>query len=188
MFMKDLVKRPAIVDYLLDQLTTMAAESARILARSGMDVLVLDDDVAYNGGLLISPAMWRRYFKPAAGPHHRGRPHDGPRRGAVSQRRRFHRSAGRPIEIGVDAVNPVAPDCMDAAAIRRRFGARLALWGTVGTAWAWDHGSPAQMREEVRARLEAAGRRGLLLCPAYDLDFTPRENVAAFLEAVREFG
>ncbi len=92
------------------------------------------------------------------------------------------------VEIGVDAVNPVAPDCMDAAAIRRTFGARPALWGTIGTTWTWDTGAPAQMREEVRARIESLGREGLLLCPAYDLDFSPRANVAAFVEAVREFG
>jgi hypothetical protein len=88
----------------------------------------------------------------------------------------------------VDAVNPVAPDCMDAAAIRRAFGARPALWGTIGTAWAWDRGTPAQIRKEVRTRIESLGRGSLLLCPAYDLDFTPKENVAAFVEAVREFG
>ena len=91
-------------------------------------------------------------------------------------------------EIGVNAVNPIAPDAMDAAAIRRQFGERLALWGTVGTPWTWDYGSPASIRNEVRARIADLGRAGLLLCPAYDLDFAPRENVGAFIAAVREFG
>ncbi len=191
LFMKDLAKRPELVDYLLDQLERMAAESARILAAAGVDVLVLDDDVAYKDGLLLSPAMWRRHFKPRMAR-------------IIAAARRSAREAGPAVlyhcdgdftelladlvEIGVNAVNPVAPDCMDAAAIRSTFGTRPALWGTVGAAWAWDQGTPAEMRVEVKARIEQLGRAGLLLCPAYDLDFSPRENVLAFVGAVREFG
>jgi uroporphyrinogen decarboxylase len=193
-FMKDLVRRPEVVDYLLDQLEIMTTESARILARAGVDVLVLDDDVAYNGGLLISPAMWRRHFKPrlariiaaareAAVPAGGGAPEvlyhcDGD----------FTALLADLVEIGVNAVNPIAPDCMDASAIRRTFGERLALWGTVGTAWAWHHGSPEQIRREVDTRIRDLGRKGLVLCPAYDLDYSPRENVAGFVDAVRELG
>ncbi len=188
-FMKDLVKQPELVEYLLDQLTALTAESAAILARAAVDVLLLDDDVAYCGGLLISPDTWRRFFKPrlawiiAAA------------RTAAPDLLVFYHSDGDftrllpdLVELGVDVVNPVAPDCMDAAAIRQRFGNRLALWGTVGTAVTWDLGTPDRLREEVRVRLETLGRSGLLLSPAYDLDFAPRENVAGFIDAVREFG
>jgi uroporphyrinogen decarboxylase len=189
LFMKDLVKRPEVVDYLLDQLSLMAGESARIVAEAGVDVLVLDDDVAYKDGLLLSPAMWRRFFKPRLA-------------GIIAKARAaapglvvlYHSDGDFTallmdlMEIGVDAVDSVAPDCMDAGAIRRKYGPRLAMWGTVGTAWTWDYGSPNEIRQEVRARIAAVGHRGLLLCPAYDLDFTPKANVAAFVEAVREFG
>jgi uroporphyrinogen decarboxylase len=194
-FMKDLAKRPGLVDYLLDQLETMATESARILAEAGVDVLVLDDDVAYGRGLLISPAMWRRHFKPrlarviAAARAATPPPEAVPRPAVLYHSDGdFSELLGDLVEIGVDAVNPVAPDCMHATALRSTFGKRPALWGTVGSAWTWDQGSPAQIREEVHARIESLGRAGLLLCPAYDLDFTPRDNVAAFVEAVRAFG
>ena len=196
-----------MVEYLLDQLETMATESARILARAGVDVLVLDDDVAYNGGLLISPAMWRRHFKPRL-----ARIIAAARAAAAETRATMGGKApgspardGAPavlyhcdgdftvlladlVEIGVNAVNPIAPDCMDAAAIRRAFGERLALWGTVGTAWAWDHGSPEEIRREVDTRIRSLGGKGLVLCPAYDLDFSPLENIAGFVNAVRELG
>ena len=92
------------------------------------------------------------------------------------------------VEIGVNVINPVQPDCMDAIAIKREFGDRLALWGTVGSANTWDFGSPEQIRSEVRHRIATLGPAGLLLAPAYDIDFTPLENIAAFVEAVREFG
>jgi len=62
--MKDLFQRPELVDYLLDQLAALAVESAGLLADAGVDVLLLDDDVAGGHGLLISPEMWRRFFRP----------------------------------------------------------------------------------------------------------------------------
>ncbi len=39
-------------------------------------------------------------------------------------------------------------------------------------------------------RVETLGRAGLILCPAYDIDEPdiPRENIAAFLDAVRQYG
>jgi uroporphyrinogen decarboxylase len=212
LFMKDLVKRPDLVDYLLDQLEIMTTESARILAAAGVDILVLDDDVAYKDGLLISPAMWRRYFKPrlariiAAAREAAATREAATQEAAAAERRGspwlevaapavlyhcdgdFTALLGDLEEIGVNAVDPVAPDCMDASAIRSKFGSRLALWGTIGTALTWDYGSRTQIRDEVRTRIQSLGRTGLVLCPAYDLDFTPRENVATFMEAVREFG
>ena len=37
-------------------------------------------------------------------------------------------------------------------------------------------------------RIETLGPQGLLLSPAYDLDYTPFENISAFVDAVKEFG
>jgi len=91
-------------------------------------------------------------------------------------------------EIGVNVINPIQPDCMDAAAVKRSFGDRLALWGTVGTAWQWDFGTPDEIRAEVKHSIDTLGPEGPLLSPAYDLDFTPFENIAAFVEAVDDFG
>ncbi len=193
-FMKDLAKRPEVVGYLLDQLETMATESACILAGAGVDVLVLDDDVAYNGGLLISPAMWRRHFKPRIARIIAAARRAAAESGAPEPAILYHCDGdftvllGDLAEIGVNAVNPVPRTAWTRPRSGGLFGERLALWGTVGTAWTWDHGTPASIRDEVRVRIASLGRRGLLLCPAYDLDFTPRENVVAFVEAVREFG
>ena len=62
------------------------------------------------------------------------------------------------IEIGVNVINPIQPDCMDAR-VKRQFGNRLALWGTVGSAGLWDRGTPADIRAEVKLRIETLGRR-----------------------------
>ena len=94
----------------------------------------------------------------------------------------------RYMDIGVNVINPVQPDCMDAAAVKRQFGDKLALWGTVGTSRLWDWGTPDQIRAEVKQRIRALGPGGLLLSPAYDIDYAPFDNVVAFVEAVEKYG
>jgi uroporphyrinogen decarboxylase len=188
-FLEDLRLQPALSNYLLDQLTSLMIHSSLILARAGVDILLLDDDVAMPTGLIVSPATWRRFFKPRLADTIRLA------REASPDLLIFYHSDGdftgivaELVEIGVNVINPVQPDCMDALAIKRQFGDRLALWGTVGTAAAWDHGTPEQIRAEVKQRIETLGPAGLLLCPAYDLDYAPFANIAAFVDAVKEYG
>lgn len=183
-FMFDLLEGKDIASYLLDQLTAMNVHSALVLAQAGVDVLVLDDDVAMPTGLLISPDLWREFFRPrlaaiitaarAAAPDLLVLYHsDGD----------FTRLIPDLLELGVNAINPIQPDCMDAAAIRAEFGPRLALWGTVGTASQWDYGTPARISTEVHHRAATLGPAGLLLAPAYDVDFSPLPNLHAFIQA-----
>jgi uroporphyrinogen decarboxylase len=77
---------------------------------------------------------------------------------------------------------------MNADAIKREFGDKLAMWGTVGSSRQWDWGTPDQIRAEVQQRIQELGPEGLLLAPAYDIDYAPFKNIVAFVEAVEEFG
>jgi uroporphyrinogen decarboxylase len=188
-FMIDLVRRKELAGFLLDQLTSMLMENALILARAGVDILLLDDDVAMPTQLMISPATWREFFKPRMGKV------INLAREASPELLVFYHCDGNftqlipdLVEIGVNVINPVQPDCMDAAAIKREFGDALAMWGTVGTARLWDSGTPDQIRHEVQRCIETLGPNGLLPAPAYDIDFAPFENIVAFVEAVDEFG
>ena len=188
-FMIDLANRSEIADFLLDQLTSMLIENALILARSGVDILLLDDDVAMPTGLMIGPATWRRYFKDRL-----ARVINIAREESPDLLVFYHcdgdftRLVPDLVDIGVNVINPIQPDCMDAAAIKREFGDRLAIWGAVGSARLWDWGTVDQIRSEVRRCIETLGPHGLLLAPAYDIDFAPFENIVAFVEAVEVFG
>ena len=53
-FLADLVCNKPLAHYLLDQLTALMLHSALILARAGVDILLLDDDVAMPTGLIIA--------------------------------------------------------------------------------------------------------------------------------------
>jgi uroporphyrinogen decarboxylase len=188
-FMIDLVYRNEIADYLLDQLTSMLIENALILARAGVDILLLDDDVAMPTGLMIGPATWRLHFKDRLARVINIAREESPNLLIFYHcDGNFTRLVPDLVDIGVNVINPIQPDCMDAAAIKREFGDRLAIWGAVGSARLWDWGTPDQIRSEVRRCIQASGPQGLLLSPAYDIDFAPFENIVAFVEAVEEFG
>ena len=190
-FLLDLLERPQWAHFLLDRLLELARRNAETLARAGVDVLALDDDVGMPGTMMIGPHTWRVYFKPRLAEIIRAARAIKP-----DLRILFHSDGyfepivGDLIEIGVDAINPLQPEHMDPQHIRRRFGSRLGLWGTIGRQTTLSFASPAQIREEVRHRIETLGRAGLVLCPAYDVDEPdiPWANVEAFLQAVQEYG
>ena len=190
-FLLDLLTRQEMAHFLLDRLAELARRNAAALARAGVDVLALDDDVGMPGTMMISPALWREFFRPRlAGIVDAAR-------AVKPDLRVIYHSDGHVepilddlVEIGIQGLNPLQPEHMDAVSIRRRFGPRLALWGTVGRQTTFSFAAPAEIRREVRERVEALGPAGLVLCPAYDIDEPdiPWANVAAFLEAGATFG
>jgi len=190
-FLLDLGDNPSLACALLDRLADLCLHNALLLARAGVDILVLDDDVGMPETMIVSPRMWKTFLRP--------------RMATIIQAARairpdlhvlYHSDGviepiiGELIEIGVDAVNPVQPDRMDPQAIKRHYGDRLTLWGTVGVHSTFAHATPDQIRAEVRHRLETLGPRRLVLCPAYDIDEpdTPWENISAFLDAASQYG
>ena len=190
-FLLDLLERPDWAHFLLDRLTDLARRNAETLARAGIDVLALDDDIGMPGTMMISPTTWREFFKARlAAIIQAGRAIKHDLRVLYHSDGYFEPILGDLVEIGVNAINPLQPDHMDAARIRGRFGPSLALWGTVGRQTTFSFARPEEIRQEVRLRIETLGRAGLILCPAYDVDEPdiPWENVAAFLDAARTYG
>ncbi len=190
-FLIDLLRRPAWAHFLLDRLADLARRNAEALARAGVDILALDDDVGMPGTMMIGPATWRTFFKPRLAMIIEAA------RAIKPDLRIVYHSDGffEPIvddllEVGVHAINPLQPEHMDAARLRGRYGPRLALWGTVGRQTTFSFASPDDIRCEVAYRIETLGRAGLILCPAYDIDEPdiPWENVSAFLKAAEEYG
>jgi uroporphyrinogen decarboxylase len=190
-FLFDLVERADWAHFLLDRLADLARRNAETLARAGVDVLALDDDVGMPRTMMIGPHHWREFFKPRL-----ARIIDAARAIKPDLRVLFHSDGyfepivGGLMEIGVNAINPLQPEHMDAVRIRQRFGPKLALWGTVGLQTTFSFSTPDDIRQEVRQRIDTLGRAGLILCPAYDIDEPdiPWANVAAFLEAVQAYG
>ena len=160
--------------------------AATQFARAGVDIIITGDDIAGQTGMLMKLDVWREFLKPRLAATVR----------AVKQARPeafvFYHSDGNVeaavpdlIEAGIDILNPVQPECMDPAAVKLKFGDRLAFWGTVSVQQTMPFGSPEAVRAEVRSRIRSVGKGGgLILAPAHVLGpETPWENIVAFFEA-----
>jgi len=189
--LSDLLLNPDMAAALLDWLTQSAIESAVRLARAGVDVLSTGDDVGTQRGMMMSPELWRRWFKP------RMAEIIAAAKSVHGDLLVFYHSDGNIepiipdlIEIGVDILNPVQPECMDPAHLKREYKDDLAFWGTIGTQTTMPFGTPDQVRATVKERIETVGQGGgLLLAPTHVLEpDVPWENVLAFIDAVDKWG
>jgi len=165
-------------------------EGARRLAGADVDILRLGDDVGSQRAMLMSPDTWRTWFKPRLADLIRAA------KAVKPDMLVFYHSDGyiEPIipdliEIGLDILNPVQPECMDPAQLKREYGRDLAFWGTIGTQTTMPFGDAEEVRRVVKERIDTVGPEGLLLAPTHVLEpDVPWENIEAFADAVEEYG
>ena len=188
-FMMDLLTGEPLATVLLDHLTELRVGMARRYAEAGTDILMLGDDVATQLDMMISPAIWRAELKPRLAR-------------VIREAKRvnpdlliFYHGDGNMekilpelIEIGVQVLNPVQPECMNPKRMKELFGESLAFWGAIGTQTTMPFGTPAEIKRVVRELINTVGRGGgLFLAPTHTLEpDVPWENVMAFVEAVQE--
>ena len=94
------------------------------------------------------------------------------------------------VVAGLDILNPVQPECVDADAIRHRFGKRLTFDGCIGTQSTMPWGTPDEVRARVKEVIDKYGRNGgLIIAPTHVLEpEVPLENIDALFDACREYG
>ena len=131
------------------------AEAEIAAARGRLDGMYLWGDVAYVKGMLMSPAMWRRLFKP----HVRALIELCHRHGLMV----IYHGCGNAteiyedfIEIGLDGYNPVeAKAGLDVVELKRRYGGRLAFVGNIDMR-VLETNDREKIRHEVEYKLQAA--------------------------------
>jgi uroporphyrinogen decarboxylase len=190
-FLIDCMINTELAVALLDRLTQIRIGQASIYANAGVYILRLGDDVGTERGMMISSELFCQLLKPRL-------------KLVIDQAKKikediliFYHSDGDCreiipdlIEIGVDILNPVQPETMDPAEIKRQYGSQLAFIGTISTQVTMPFGTPEQVADEVKLRIDTVGRGGgLLLGPTHLLqDEVPWCNVMAFFDAVERYG
>jgi uroporphyrinogen decarboxylase len=157
-----------------------------------IDVILFGDDFGGQTGPMLSPAMYRRYYKPwHAKLWHRTKelaPH-------LSIQ--LHSCGGiEPllddlIDAGLEALNPVQITCkgMGPGHLKRDYGERLTFWGGgCDTQRILPLGTPDQVRENVRELVSVlAPGGGFVFQQIHNiLSEVAPENIIAMFESVRE--
>jgi uroporphyrinogen decarboxylase len=190
-FMIDMITNREFAETLLDTIMNIRIGMAEKYAWHGIDILMLGDDVSTQLEMMISPELWRDILKPRLAKVIRVAKETNP------DILIFYHGDGNLraiipdlIEIGIDILNPVQPECMDPILIKKQYGDRLSFWGTIGTQTTLPFGTAAEVTEMVKKMIETVGKDGgLLLAPTHMVEpEVPWENIEAFIGAIKKFG
>lgn len=192
----DLVNNIPWVEYLMDTIVDIKLaywEQALPLIKDYVDVVQEADDLAGQFDLLISPETYRKLIKP----RHKKIVDFIKARADVKV---FYHCCGAIreiipdlIECGFDIINPVQVSAtgMESKALKRDFGNEIVFWGgAVDTQGVFTDGTPQQVRDEVRRRVDDfAPGGGFVAAAVHNIQANvPAENIIAMWEAIRECG
>ena len=195
-FMMNLALNPDFAEALLRKITDYCKQlMGHCLAALGdnVDIIKIGDDLGMQSGLLISPKMYRKVLKPIHADYI----------AFIRERTKakvfFHTDGDVLdlvedfIEIGVDILNPIqtsAGRMSDLGALKKRYGDNMVFCGAIDTQHVLPHGTPDEVRREVRRVINLMGTGGGYMVAAVHtiMNEVPAENVLAMADAVEEFG
>jgi len=185
----DTYENPEFAAKLLDRVADDLEYKAVQLARAGVDCLGVGDDMGHQRQLFMRPDNLRKWILSRW-----DRVISAARAVKPDITVNFH-TDGRCEEMlpdlmgmGVTAINPVQPECDDPEHLKRTFGPKLVLMGTLSSR-VLTFGTPDEVRDEVRTRMDTAKRwGGMMITPNNVPDVnTPYENFKAFFEACEQY-
>jgi uroporphyrinogen decarboxylase len=194
-FLMDLVAEPEQVERLLDGLMERHLKTLeKVCAAVGdvADICRFGDDLGTDTGPFMAPATYRSLFKArhaelCAYTHK----HSGMKT-FLHSCGSIHALLPDLIEAGFDVINPVQTACRDMEAVRLKqdFGKDITFWGGgADTRATLNHGTPAQVREDVLGRLKIfAPGGGFVFNTIHNiLPDVPPQNIVAMFDAIEEF-
>jgi uroporphyrinogen decarboxylase len=190
-FLVDLALEPEFACRIMDHILDFIYEDARCTIEAGKGkytYVEYNDDVATQRGLLISPAMWRKYVKPRMKQffdmvHNHGLPVKYHSCGSI------YALIPDLIEIGVNILNPIQIMAinMNPFKIKKEFGKDLCLHGAIDIQYLLPEGSAKEVREYVHKLIDIVGKDGgYILAGTHTIQTDAKiENILALVEEAR---
>lgn len=192
-FLVDMALGEDYVEVLLDRVREFSTGIGKRLVELGVDGIWFGDDFGAQNGMMISPKMWRKIFKPrykelfqefkATNPDLLLMYHSD---GAVAP------ILEDLVEIGLDVFNPVQPNVPghDPHELKAKFGDRMAFWGAIDQQNLLPNGTAAEIEADVAEKIRVLGAGGGYMCaPAHIIQSdVSMENVEAFIAAAKKHG
>ncbi|WP_283682880.1 uroporphyrinogen decarboxylase family protein [Parablautia sp. Marseille-Q6255] len=196
-FLVNLYTEPELTEYYLDKLTdAYIVMMERYLDAVGdyVQIVQSNDDFGSQNGMLISPELYRKYFKPR---------HAKINAAIKKKNKNVHISLhscgsiypimGDIIESGFDILNPVQKECanMDPVQIKKEFGDKLTIWGgACSTQTTMTHGTVDDIIKEAQDMIKVYAPGGGFVFGAIhniQADIVP-EKITALFETALKYG
>jgi len=185
----DMLINPDFVLNLMRRLGAYYTEMGIRLARAGVDMIGIVGDLATQNSLLFSLDVYRKTIKPVLLDMISAFKKEKP------DLLMFFHSDGcldmimdELIDTGFQVINPIQPECMDVFEVKRKYGERITMHGTISIQKLLPFGSVDDVHREVRKIIDFCGKNGgLIVCPANLIqNDTPMENILALYEEINE--
>ena len=187
----NMVLNPAVMRAMVDKIEEFYTGYFQRIARAGkgvLDAIAFGDDFSSQSATLLSPELWRKYFKPT-----------WTRLFAIAKQngyKVFFHSCGAVakvipdlIDAGLDVLYPIQPAAadMDLATLRSRFGKDLSFYGGFDVQGILPFGTAAELEKEVDRLANVAGDGGgyILSTSHVIMEDVPPENIIALYAAAR---
>lgn len=183
----DFLINPDLISEIYERIYSFATAQCLHLVKAGVDVIKIVGDLGMQKSLIMSPDTWRKFDKwrlrkiipklKEINPELKLYMHTD---GDVSE------IIDDLIEVGIDILNPIQPECMSPVEIKRKYGDRLVLHGGVSLQRTLPFGAPSEVKEEVKYLIENCNVDGGYVLGPSNVLFKeiPPENIVAMYEAV----
>jgi uroporphyrinogen decarboxylase len=189
-YMIKLYEDPGFIHSISAMTTEYNLKQLDMLASAGIDVLVVEDDIAATSNLLISP----RHFKEFVNPYNRrlvDRAHQLGLKVVRHSDGNLWSIMDILVDSGYDGLNPLEPHAgMDLKKVKDAYGEKLCLLGNIDCKDLLCSGTLDQVEDAVKNAIEvAAPGGGYILCDSNSLHpgVNP-ENCIAMFEAAKKYG
>lgn len=188
-FLRDIAGNPQFAQRLLDEIIRKnLVMLENIVGSPDIDGILLGSDWGTQANLIMSPRTWRRMVAPGE-----QKEYDLLKKFGKDV---FVHSCGdirliMPdlVQMGVDALNPVQPECMDLTVLKAKFGDRITFWGGISTQRILPYGTRAEVEREVAEVIGTMSQNGgYITSPAQEIQTdVPYENLIALIETAKSF-
>lgn len=189
-YMINLHRDPAFIHRVAAVVNEYSLKKLDMLVEAGMDVLIVEDDIAATDNLLVSP----KHFKEFINPYNRklvDRAHQHGLKVIRHSDGNLWSIMDLLVETGYDGLNPLEPQAgMDLKKVKAAYGNAICLLGNIDCKELLPYGTPAQVEEAVKQAIDAAGAGGgYIVCSSNSLhpEVNP-ENCIAMFEATKRYG
>ena len=185
----DMYFNSGFAGYLFDRITEIRCSMAERFAEAGVDILRLGDDVGMQNGMMMSPIMWREWLKPRLKQVIACSKKVNPKiKISYHSDGMIYPIIPDLIEVGVDILNPIQPECMDPFQIKKEYGKDLVLFGCLGTQTTMPFGTPEEVKRTIAGLITGLGSHGgFILAPTHVIEpEVPWENIKAMFNMADE--
>ena len=187
-FLADMAGEPEYAQALLNKIIAKnMVMIENIINLPEIDGVLLGSDWGSQRSLLMSPESWREMIAPGEKKEY-DLIHEAGKDVWVHSCGCIDVIIPDLVEMGLDVLNPVQPECMDIGFLKRQYGNKLSFWGGISTQKTLPYGSPEQVAEETHQTIELMSENGgYITSSSQEIQAdVPFENLCALIDAANE--